>query len=187
MNRFFTLLIVIILGSLIAGLYGIIHDELTYTISPEYYTKFKFEQFGLYWLGENIGTGKTSEIIPAIPRLGVAIVGFLATWWMGLIIGLILGLSGLAIKQNTQFLKTILKAFWLTLIIAFITGLIGLFYGNFLINTEKVNWFMPDNLIDKKNFISVGSMHNFSYLGGLVGLVAGVFYIRKQRKKLNSN
>ena len=32
-------------GSLLAGLYGIGHDQLTYSISPEYFTKMKFEQF----------------------------------------------------------------------------------------------------------------------------------------------
>ena len=33
------------LGAVLAGLYGILHDEITYTISPEYFTRLKFYQF----------------------------------------------------------------------------------------------------------------------------------------------
>ena len=30
------------IGALIAGAYGILHDQITYAISPEYFTQFKF-------------------------------------------------------------------------------------------------------------------------------------------------
>lgn len=172
------LLLIIGLGPLIGGLYGIIHDQLTYTISPEYYTKFKFYQFGLIDIG--------NEAIFPNPRLEVSAVGFMATWWMGLPIGLILGLVGLTIKDNKQMFRTTLKAFVLTTIIAFITGLIGLAYGKLILAVTGVSWWLPNNLIDKKNFIAVGSMHNFSYLGGLTGLIAGIIYILRQKKKLTN-
>lgn len=172
------LLLIIGLGPLIGGLYGIIHDQLTYTISPEYYTKFKFYQFGLIDIG--------NEAIFPNPRLEVSAVGFVATWWMGLPIGLILGLVGLTIKDNKQMFRTTLKAFVLTTIIAFITGLIGLAYGKLILADTGVSWWLPNNLIDKKNFIAVGSMHNFSYLGGLTGLIAGIIYILRQKKKLTN-
>ena len=77
-----------------------------------------------------------------------------------------------------------LKAFVLTTFVAFITGLIGLAYGKLILADTGVNWWLPDNLIDKKNFIAVGSMHNFSYLGGLTGLITGIIYILRQKKKL---
>jgi hypothetical protein len=32
---------------LVAGLFGIIHDEISYSVSNEYFTKFKFIQFRL--------------------------------------------------------------------------------------------------------------------------------------------
>lgn len=40
MKKFLMFLLTIALAPLIGGLYGILHDQLTYTISPEYYTKF---------------------------------------------------------------------------------------------------------------------------------------------------
>jgi hypothetical protein len=179
MKRILLLLLIIGLGPIIGGLFGIIHDQLTYTISPEYYTKFKFYQFGLMDIG--------NEAIFPNPRLEVSAVGFMATWWMGLPIGLVLGLVGLTINNNKKMFLTVIKAFVLTTIVAFATGLIGLAYGKLHLADTGVNWWLPNNLIDKKNFIAVGSMHNFSYIGGLTGLIAGIIYILKQRKKLNIN
>ena len=61
-------------GSLLVGLYGIVHDQVTYSISPEYFTRLKFAQFSYADFG-----------LPN--RVFVAEIGFLATWWVGLIAG----------------------------------------------------------------------------------------------------
>lgn len=75
--RFNTKLLVQILlvaccGSLFAGIYGILHDQVTYTLAPEYFTRFKFTQFSY----ANFGLSD---------RLFVAIIGVLATWWVGFV------------------------------------------------------------------------------------------------------
>jgi hypothetical protein len=177
LKKFLTLLLIIAIAPAISGLYGIIHDQLTYTISDEYYTKFKFYQFGLMDMG--------NEAIFPNPRIEVSAVGFWATWWMGIPIGIILGIVGLVHKDNHQMLRVTLKAFLVTIIIAFATGLIRLAYGKFHLADTGVDWWFPENLIDTKNFIAVGSMHNFSYLGGLTGLIGGIIYSVRQKKKLN--
>jgi hypothetical protein len=92
MKKTVALLILILISPIIAGVYGIIHDQITYTISPEYYTKFKFIQFGFIH--------EEDHTILARPRLVVSQIVFLATWWMGLPIGIILGLVGLNIKME---------------------------------------------------------------------------------------
>src|SRR4051812_43372696 len=61
-------------GALIAGAYGILHDQVTYTLSEEYFTKFKAVQFR--WA--DLGWPR---------RVFVSEVGFLATWWVGFIAG----------------------------------------------------------------------------------------------------
>ncbi len=172
------LIFILLLAPLIGGFYGIIHDQLTYTISPEYYTKFKFYQFGLIDIG--------NEAVFPNPRIDVSIVGFMATWWMGLPIGLILSLFALSHKDNKQMFIITLKAIILTIVVAFFTGLIGLVFGKLYLANTGVNWSLPENLIDTKNFIAVGSMHNFSYLGGLIGLIVGIIYILKQKRKYSS-
>lgn len=178
MKKFGILILIIVIASFIGGLYGILHDQLTYTISNEYYTKFKFYQFGLMDLDK--------EAIFPMPRLQVSAVGFLATWWMGLSIGLILGLVGLVHQNSRQMFQSTIKAIMITLIVAFATGLIGLAYGKIHLAETGVNWWLPENLIDTKSFIAVGSMHNFSYLGGLTGLIAGCIYNIKQKHKIEN-
>jgi uncharacterized membrane protein YsdA (DUF1294 family) len=180
LKKVIILFLIIAIAPVIGGLYGILHDQLTYTISPEYYTKFKFYQFGLMDLG--------NEAIFPNPRIEVSVVGFMATWWMGLPIGLILGLVGLVHKNNKQMFRATTGAIIVVVIVAFVTGLIGLAYGKLYLANTEVNWWLPDNLIDTKDFIAVGSMHNFSYLGGLTGLIAGIIYsIRQKRKFENEN
>ena len=57
----------LLFGALLGGLYGMLHDQISYTISREYFTDFKFHQFRYadFHLPE---------------RLYVGIIGFLATW-----------------------------------------------------------------------------------------------------------
>ncbi|MBX7241548.1 MAG: hypothetical protein K1X92_07355 [Bacteroidia bacterium] len=182
MNKFWVLILFLIISPIIGGLYGGLHDQFTYTISPEYYTKFKFYQFGLMDMG--------NEAIFPNPRIEVFAVGFMATWWMGLPIGLILGLVGLVHSEWKDMFNVTIKAIIITITVAFITGLIGLGFGYFFLSnqpiTEFENWYLPENLVDYKNFIRVGSMHNFSYLGGLIGLISGIIYSIKEKNRLKN-
>jgi len=172
MKKVLALLGIIVGGCFVAGLYGILHDQLSYTISPEYYTKFKVYQFGLLDEG--------SEMTFESPRLLVSLVGFMATWCMGIPIATVLGLFSLHFDRKFM-IEIAMKAFLVTMIIAFLTGLYGLIVGfTFLANQPKESfphWFIPDNLIDFKSFVAVGSMHNHSYFGGLLGLIGGIAYI----------
>ncbi|MBJ6109550.1 hypothetical protein JAO73_11035 [Hymenobacter sp. BT523] len=179
MRKLLTLNALVIIASLTAGIYGSLHDQITYTISPEYYTKFKFIQFDFVVMG--------NEAILPNPRLYVAFVGFLATWWMGTILGFILSLVNLIQPDWKTMLTVAIRAFFVTMLVAFTTGIIGLIYGHFFLakNPKDAfeNWFIPNNVIDFTNYISVGSMHNFSYLGGVIGLVAGIIYSLRQKQE----
>lgn len=175
----------VIFSVAVAGLYGVLHDQLTYAISPEYYAKFKFIQFELIEEGQAVN--------PENARLLVVAVGFLATWWMGIPIGVILSLVGLMHNGWKRMLKTTIKAFGVTMIVAFAVGLLGLAYGYFYLSHfpielfRRKGWFIPEHLIDHEHFIMVGSMHNFSYIGGLAGLIGGVLYSIKVKRKAYRN
>ena len=179
MKKFLTLILIVIIAALTGGIYGAIHDQLTYTISPEYYTKFKFIQFEL------VDEGLEAHL--SNPRLWVAAVGVLATWWMGVLIGFVLGLIGLAHANWKTMFRVTLRAFAITMSVAFVIGIMGLIYGRLFLANAPVesfsNWFIPDNIIDFKSFVTVGSMHNFSYAGGLIGLAAGVIYSLGKRNR----
>lgn len=185
MNKITAFVLILIISPILGGIYGVVHDQITFSISNEYYTKFKFIQFELeYWgLGQNIGTSKTPEIMLDSPRLGACIVGALSTWWVGLIIGIILGLVGLSHRNGNKMLKVTIQAIALTISIALLTGLLGLLYGKICIVESHLNWFLPDNVVNRKDFLTVGSVHNFSYLGGLLGLTGGIILSVKQKRK----
>lgn len=173
MQKFLTLILICISATVIGGVYGIIHDQFTYSISPEYYTKFKFFQFQLKDIG--------NEAIFSNPRIEVSIVGFMATWWMGFIIGFVLSIVGMVHENHFKMAKVTLNAIGIVIVITFFTGLIGLIYGKFYLAPIGVSWWLPENLVDKENFIAVGSMHNFSYLGGLIGLIVACIFSFKQK------
>lgn len=180
MKKFATLLLILFLATFIAGIYGMLHNQISYSVAPEYFTKFKFFQFELLdegMSGDNFGR----------PRAGAALVGFLATFWMGIIIGAVLGLVGLIHKDWKTMLTVTLKAFLITIAIAFTTGLIGLAYGHFYLVQQPLShfehWTIPEKVTNLQRFIKAGSMHNFSYIGGVLGLLAGLGYSIYQKRK----
>jgi len=176
--RFLVFIVLVISACVIAGVYGIVHDQLTYTIAPEYYTRFKFFQFEL------LDEGMSGEV--PNPRLWVAVVGFLATWWMGFPIGLILGLCSVHPNPKIMFMLG-LKAFAVTIVIAFITGLFGLVIG-YMPGSARVGinpWSGKRDLDHYLDFMAVGSMHNASYMGGFLGLAVAIAYLVRKKRKLS--
>lgn len=39
----------------LSGLYGAVHNQISYSVSPEYFTKFKFVQFRINGLPHRLG------------------------------------------------------------------------------------------------------------------------------------
>ena len=179
MLKFLAFLIIIIIAPIIGGLYGIFHDQFTYTISHEYFTKFKFYQFELMTTG--------NEAIFSNPRTQVAIIGWRATWWMGIPIGLILGFEGFGNIDAKSMLRITVKSLFLNVLVVFIIGLIGLAYGYFVLSKQPLSdfesWYIPTNVIDSRTFINVSAMHNFSYVGGVIGLIVAIVYSTILRRK----
>lgn len=163
----------VIIAVIAAGLYGILNDEITYTISPEYFTKFKYKQFGV----NPITFGGT--------RYAVAAIGFMATWWMGLIIGTCFALYSLRLPNHKLMLKTVLKAILITFSVTIVFALLGFVLGRFYFANAGVNWWLPPDLVNKNDFITVGSIHNFAYLGGFAGLLGGIFYMAFTKKRVS--
>lgn len=159
-----------------ASIYGVLHDQFTYSVSHEYYNRFKFDQFGL-------GYDPTRDSVD--PRAIVVLVGVMATWWFGALMGIVLAVVGLAHKSAMQMFKLSLRALMVILCIAILFGFVGLGLGYYHLYMRDLLWYIPEGLVDRRAFVAVGSMHNFSYLGGLVGLLAGVVYsviqIRRNR------
>ncbi len=174
MRKIFNFFLIVFVSTVIAGFYGIFHDQITYTISQEYYTLFKFDQFGVnQW-------GITSE------RVKVGIIGFLATWWVGFIIGIVYALISLFFNSK-KVLKFTIQSILLNIGFAVFLGFIGFIYGAFFLREKNIDWYIPKETIHIQDFINVGSIHNFGYIGGLIGLFFGIYYQIKKIKKSVAN
>ena len=176
MRKFAMLLLIIGVAIVIACLYGVGHDQATYSISPEYYTKFKFIQFNL------ADSGAAQHMTQ--PRSAVVMVGVKASWWMGLYIGGILGLFALLFRNADTMFQSALQAIGIVLLITIITAAIGGWYGHNTLAKTGVHWWIPPNVIDRSAFITAGSIHNHSYLGGAIGLGAGILFLLIKNARL---
>lgn len=161
------------IGCLFCGLYGIVHDQVTYTISPDYFHALKFLQF---------------EIPDALRnRFGVALVGWYASWWMGLFIGVPVLAVALIMPDRRTYIIHSLAAFAAVAVTALAIGLIGFAYAFIIIRSPAdFDWvYLPTRVTDKVNFARVGIMHNFTYLGGFLGILTACTYLVGVRRRLS--
>lgn len=158
------------LGSLIAGGYGIVHDQITYSIGPEYFTNFKFKQF--QWA--NLGLGNT---------VFVSCIGFLATWWVGLVCGWFLARRMIPNQDRRVAVSKILTGFAIIFLTGIAFGIGGYLYGN--LRGPEADYSAWNNVFDRFDvmdhwaFMRVAYIHNAGYLGGLVGLILSFIFLRK--------
>jgi len=100
-------------------------------------------------------------------------VGFFSTWWYGLLSGLILGLVGLKYDNTRLILNITLKSFIIIIGITILFGIVG--YGIAELNPSEniLNYNYPFQIENKIDFNKVGTIHDFSYFGGVIGLIIG--------------
>jgi hypothetical protein len=144
-----------------AGLFGAIHDQISYTVSPEYFTRFKFIQFHL-----------VNTDLPA--RLRVGIVGFKASWWMGIPLGVLCGAAGFVQRTPMQMARALAFSLVIAVALALMVALVGLAYGWWQTRSIDLRaytgWYVPAGLNDVRAFLCAGYMHNAAYLGGAVAI-----------------
>ncbi|MEO0415842.1 MAG: hypothetical protein AAF226_12925 [Verrucomicrobiota bacterium] len=168
------LLLLGVLGTVIAGIYGFLHDQVTYSISHEYFTLFKFDQFA----HADFGWGN---------RMFAGTIGFLATFWIGAIAGWVFGRLSLSPgSPQPDFPKT-LQAIAITFGICVIFGCIGYCWGIIMtpyIESRWSDWRDLFPITDLNAFATVGYIHNMGYIGGVVGsIIAGIRLRRQIRRK----
>ena len=176
MARVVTFIAFLVLAVLAAGAFGAIHDQVSYTVSYEYFTRFKFPQFGL--------------LDPAVPeRVRVAFVGFLASWWMGIPIGLLTGIGGLFQLTTRHMQIALLRSLVVITGFTLLFALGGLLYGYLqTAHLDLINysgWYIPGNLAHPRHFICAGYMHNSAYIGGALAIpVAWLYHFYYRRRSL---
>jgi len=140
-----------------SAVYGALHNQISYTLSPWYFASYQFGHFGIPMSQWN--------------RVGATLVGIYGTYWMGLIIGPPVLLVGLILPGWKAYLKHTLIAFGVVTGTALLVGLVALTVARFS-SPSSQHW--------------ASAMHDYGYLGGLLGIVTGVVYLvvarTRQRK-----
>lgn len=165
---------IIAVSILLAIIYGICHDMITAHISIEYFT---------------IGHPR---IIESESPFHLALLwGIIATWWVGLVLGIFITVAS-RIGQRPKFgLKEIINQMVKLILIMGCLSILGGFVGYFLAIKEVFQ--LVDRLAlqidpDKHHlFLSVGWAHTTSYIVGIVGGIVICMRIWRKRKLVNSN
>ena len=159
--RIAVVLPLVLTACVLSGLYGAIHNQISYTVAPEYFTQFKFEQF---------------RIPPAIPhRLGAAMVGWQAAFGMGGIVALCIVPAAMRQPRVWPVVVASLRGFAIVTGVTLAVGLLALAFAWLTLTPENVGEVQRygNAIEDDVAFWRAGTMHNFSYLGGVIGGIVG--------------
>lgn len=174
-RQLFRMLGMTLVGSVVAGIYGIVHDQITYTISPEYFTKLKFDQF------DYAAPANGSE------RVFAGTIGFLATWWVGGMVAWVFARVGIMREKQVPPWREAAIGFLLVFSISALTATGGWIWGVWRKETGYsegwVDWMNYLRVDEPTEFMTVAYIHNASYLGGVLGTIVGVVYLAICRRK----
>ncbi len=161
-----------LVGAIIAGLYGILHDHVTYSIAPEYFTNLKFKQFHY----ANFGFGD---------RFFVSCIGFLASWWVGFVIAWFLARRLIPNQPRPAAYRGILTGFAIVFGCGILAGMGGFLYGLWRgPDADYSAWILVTHrfqITDTWAFVRVAYIHNASYLGGLTGFLIALAIVRPEK------
>lgn len=174
MGKFPTFFMLLGIAALAAAIFGALHNQLSYSVGPTYFTEFKFTQF-------NIADDTA-------PRWGAALVGIAASWWMGVVVGLPAFLYGLfAVPEARSYLAAGLGGVFLVILLATFGALTGLLAGLVADNTGLIDNYIT--ILDgptRSDFLRAGFMHEASYIAGAIGAIAAFLPMRRARSLDNS-
>ena len=132
----------------LAGLFGALHNQVSYTVGPTYFTEFKFQQFRVppeHW-----------------GRLAVSRIGWMASWWMGLLLGPLLLVPMLFAQDARRMVTSFLRG--ALLVFAFAAG--GSLFGYVMACLDAAD-----------PFWLAGGMHNGAYAGAGIGALLSAMIV----------
>jgi len=186
MRKFGIFLLFVAVAVVITSIYGVVHHQLTFSASPEYYTKFKFIQTNL---ADSVAAQHMTQ-----PRSAVVIAAVKTSYPIGLAIGVVLGLVALVFPTTDTMFPSALQALGLILVISAAMALFCYYstsnahMGSGIYDPLPIR--LPD-LANKQAFLRAASLQYGILLGYVVGGAASlIFLIVKNghvRRRLTDN
>jgi len=170
-----TMIGITLLGGLIGGVYGLLHDLLTYSISDEYFTRLKFAQFVRFDMG-----------FP--PWLFAAQIGFVAAGAVGVGAGWFVARTVTPVWPTRMAFARAMQAFLLMILIAAAAASVGYIIS---LMTNLGGWLWNDLcealvISDVPAFLQVALIHAAGYVGALLGLIVALLHLRRVGRLLKS-
>lgn len=154
-------------GTVVATAYGIVHDQVTVTISPEYFVVFKSLRPG-----------------PGGLRWATLKLSVLATYWVGLIIAAALLVANNPSAHLPQLEYGRLRR---QAVLPLIAGVLGagcgaMMLGGLASGRTVLSWtgYLP---VHATSFLLVWGIHLGSYAGGALGALVAVVLVRAERRR----
>ena len=167
---------IIILSIVAAITYGIVHDQISAHICVEYFT-----------------IGHARLIQSESPFILGLFWGIVATWWVGLLLGIGLSLSArygerpkLTYRELKEPALTLMKVMFCCAFLAGVIGFITSSTGVFQLIQRLAEQVPEDKHIA---FLTVGWAHSASYLAAVMGGIVLCIktWKRRKRERLNGN
>ena len=152
-------LLIILLSIAAAVTYGIVHDQITARVCVEYFT-----------------IGHARLIDTDSPTLLGLFWGVVATWWVGLPLGIGLALVSRLGKRPKLVATDLIRPLCILLLVMFVIAILAGILG--WIGAGQGWWRLVDRLASRvpeeehAAFIADGWAHGASYLSGIIGGVA---------------
>lgn len=162
-------------GCAVAGVYGVLHDQVTYSIGPEYFTRLKFDQFDY------------AEPACGSERVFAGRIGFLATWWVGGIVAWVFARVGMIRENRVPPFREAGTGFAIVFGVSILAAVCGWGWGIWREGTGHgggwLGWMRSLGVENIADFMKVAYIHNSSYIGGAIGTLFGCVYMARMRKR----
>ena len=115
-------------------------------------------------------------------RIFVTEIGFLASWWVGFIAAWFLARRLVPNQPRETALRKIATGFATIFVCGFLAGCLGLGFGIWRgPNADYTSWAYALAYFDIEDsfaFVRVAYIHNASYMGGAIGLIVALVFVR---------
>jgi hypothetical protein len=160
---------IVALTVLLACVYGIVHDQVTARVCVEYFT-----------------VGHPRIIASESPTMLALAWGVVATWWVGVILGVPLALvaqlgSGPRLTAR-QLVRPILILLLVMGVIALTAGIVGWSFASS--GRVRLAFGAPLSAETQVRFIADWWAHLASYASGFLGGIALIVYVAVKRRRL---
>lgn len=170
-----------VLAAMLAAVYGVVNDQITVTLSPEYFSVFKRQQFS--------DALRAFDLADAPTRVQAVLVGVLATWWFGLLLGAVLGAVGTLGRRpplhTREFLRVVVGVMAFTVVLSVLFGAVA-YATEPAVRPDADQWPFLEGISHVRGAFSMGWWHDGAYLGGVLGTMLACFWTRRRRRVLST-